>query len=449
MRKITKYHKRIRFTFAVSAVCISFFLMLIFNSVGSFASEANYYEVKIGKETVGTSNSLAKAETALNEARMRLSKEADSIVYVDSAFSIKPVNKAFGKTDSLETLSNAIYNKLEDYTNENYIQAVMISADDYSISVDSIDTAQEVLRAIERTGDPNGEYTVNLSIQKMNDFNKISYSVEDSEAISSQIEAKMASEDITRNAASAALHMLNDIGFVDSMEIRNVYTDKASVFKKEAAVEKALADNGIGIKTVVTENYDEPFDGPVQYVEDEGIYAGREQVVFDGVPGMRNVTARVAYVNGMEIGREIVSQEVFQEPEPMIIATGTLPPPTFVQPIDNAFLSSGFGYRWGTMHLGNDYAGPYGEPIYASAAGTVILAQYSDNGYGIQVVIQHDDHIQTRYAHMSELNCQVGDHVAQYQVIGFEGSTGDSTGPHVHFEIIIDGVAVDPFSMLN
>lgn len=449
MRKITKYHKRIKFTYALSALCISFLLIFMFNSVGSFASEANYYVVKIYGEVVGTSNSKEKAEIALNQARVRMSEEADSIVYLDSAFTIEPLNKAFAKTDDVETLTDAIYEELQYYVNENFIQAIMISADDYSLTVDSIDTAQEVLRAIEKTGDPNGEYTVNLASEKINDFNKISYAVEDSEAISSQIEEKMAKEDVTRIAASAALHTLNDIGFVDSMTIRNVYTDKSSVYYGEEAVEKALQDNGIGIKTVTTENYDEQFDGPIQYVEDESIYSGREVVAYEGVPGTRNVTARVSRVNGVEVGREILTQVVIVEPVSMIVHTGTLPPPTFVMPIDNAYFSSGFGYRWGTMHLGNDYAGEYGAPIYASAAGTVELAEYSDNGYGIQVIIRHDDHTQTRYAHMSELNCKVGDYVAQYQVIGYEGSTGDSTGPHVHFEIIIDGVAVDPLIYLG
>ena len=64
-------------------------------------------------------------------------------------------------------------------------------------------------------------------------------------------------------------------------------------------------------------------------------------------------------------------------------------------------------------------------------------------------MIRHDEHLTTRYAHMSETACEVGQQVSRYEVIGYAGSTGDSTGVHCHFEIMVDGVAVDPFTYLD
>lgn len=122
---------------------------------------------------------------------------------------------------------------------------------------------------------------------------------------------------------------------------------------------------------------------------------------------------------------------------------GIVPSGTFVIPL-NGSLSSGFGWRWGALHKGNDYWCGYGEPIYASCGGVVIEAGWSEWGYGNYVLIQHDDHFVTRYAHMSALNVAAGQYVDQYEVIGFAGETGDAQGVHCHFEILVDGTACDP-----
>lgn len=449
MQKLTKYHKRIKLTYVISAFCCCFLLLFLFNSVGSFAASANYYEVKIAGKVAGYSNSKEKAEEALLMARNKLSQEASSIVFVDSAFSIEAKSKAFAKTDDVETLSESIYNELKEYTDTNYIQAVMLRSGDYYILVDSTMTATAVLRALEKTGDPEDEYTVNLASKKVDNFIEFSYQVEESVSMLQRIEAMMEAEGVSRNAAASALHKTVDIGFVDTLEILNVYTDKNAVFFGNDAVQKALDDSGIEISISTRVNYNEDFYAPAEYVEDENIYEGREETFREAVPGERNVDAIVTMINGKEVGRQILSQTVLSDPVPEIIHTGTLPPPTFVVPLDNCFLSSGFGYRWGSLHAGNDYACSYGEPIYASCPGVVEEVVHSWDGYGNNVVIRHDEHLKTRYAHMSETACEVGQEVSRYEVIGYAGSTGDSTGVHCHFEIIVDGVQVDPFTYLD
>ena len=449
MQKLTKYHKRIKLTFIASAFCCCFLFAFLFNSVGSFAAEANYYEVKIAGEVAGSSNSKEKAEEALKEARAKLSREADSIVYVDSAFSIEAKNKAFAKTNSVEELSENIYAKLKEYADTNFTQAIMLSTGKYYILVDSTITAAEVLRALEKQGDADDEYTVTLSTQKVDTFTEITYQVEESDSMKARIEALMEAEGLSRNAAANQLHKTVDIGFVDSLEIRSVYADKNTVLKGSAAVEQALADNAIGIRISVMANYDEEFYAEAEYWSDDNLYEGRTEVEREAVPGIRNVNAIITSVNGRETGRQVLSQTVITDPVPEIIRTGAMPPPTFVVPLDNCFLSSGFGYRWGALHAGNDYACSYAEPIYASCPGVVEEVIHSWDGYGNNVVIRHDEHLQTRYAHMSETACEVGQQVQRYEVIGYAGSTGDSTGVHCHFEIILDGVQIDPFTYLD
>ena len=98
-------------------------------------------------------------------------------------------------------------------------------------------------------------------------------------------------------------------------------------------------------------------------------------------------------------------------------------------------LTSGYGWRWGRMHRGVDIAAPIGTPVIASSVGTVEFAGWNDGGYGNLVEIRHPDGSLTRYAHNSELLVARGQSVLQGQVIAKIGSTGYSTGPHLHFEI--------------
>lgn len=110
-------------------------------------------------------------------------------------------------------------------------------------------------------------------------------------------------------------------------------------------------------------------------------------------------------------------------------------------------VTSGFGPRWGRMHEGIDIMVSTGTPVRASAAGTVIYAGWL-GGYGLLVVVDHGGGLSTAYAHNSSLASGVGTVVAQGDVISYSGNTGNSTGPHVHFEVRVNGSAVDPMGYL-
>lgn len=111
------------------------------------------------------------------------------------------------------------------------------------------------------------------------------------------------------------------------------------------------------------------------------------------------------------------------------------PPPDWVHPMPDARTTSCFGMRWGALHAGVDLAAPQGTPIRAVGAGTVTHAGWVFGGYGISVVIEHQDGHFTHYAHASQARVSPGDKVEPGDVIALEGSTGDSTGPHLHFEV--------------
>jgi murein DD-endopeptidase MepM/ murein hydrolase activator NlpD len=113
----------------------------------------------------------------------------------------------------------------------------------------------------------------------------------------------------------------------------------------------------------------------------------------------------------------------------------------------NAPITSPFGPRWGRPHEGIDLGAVYGTPIAAAAAGVVIYAGW-EGGYGNLTVIDHGGGLATAYGHQSRIAVSVGQTVSQGEIIGYVGSTGHSTGPHLHFEVRVDGQAVDPLGYL-
>ncbi|MFN3211179.1 MAG: DUF5930 domain-containing protein, partial [Roseovarius sp.] len=116
----------------------------------------------------------------------------------------------------------------------------------------------------------------------------------------------------------------------------------------------------------------------------------------------------------------------------------------FAMPVKSSFrYTSGFGMRWGRMHSGTDFAAPHGTAIYATADGVVTHAGWQ-SGYGRLVKIQHEFGIETRYAHNSTLYVKKGQRVSRGQKISAMGSTGRSTGTHLHYEVRVGGKAVNP-----
>ena len=123
-------------------------------------------------------------------------------------------------------------------------------------------------------------------------------------------------------------------------------------------------------------------------------------------------------------------------------------------PVDSPAFTSSFGMRTHPVlggrraHKGVDLAMPAGSPIYATADGVISRADWY-SGYGLYVAIEHGGELQTRYGHMSRLNVEAGQQVRKGDIIGYVGSTGRSTGPHLHYEVRIAGVAVNPIPYMQ
>ena len=200
--------------------------------------------------------------------------------------------------------------------------------------------------------------------------------------------------------------------------------------------------------------YEEDYEAEVIYIDNDDWYTTETKTLQEPSAGHRKVVAVVTFENDKKVSEEIIKEEVTYEAVPKIVERGTKIPPTYIKPISGGRLSSGFGKRTApkrgasTYHKGVDWATPTGTPVYASCGGTVTKAGWG-SGYGYVVYITHPDGRQTRYAHLSKVLVSAGQTVSQGQKIALSGNTGVSTGPHLHFEILINGSQVNPLNYLN
>ena len=199
---------------------------------------------------------------------------------------------------------------------------------------------------------------------------------------------------------------------------------------------------------------EEIYDEDIIYLDRDDWYNTKTNVVQEPSAGFRKIVARVSYHNDTEVGREIIAEEVVMEAVPKIVERGTKVPPKFIRPINGGRLTSKFGKRSdptkgaSTYHQGVDWAIASGSKVVAAASGTVTKAGWTKSG-GYCVYINHGDGMETRYKHLSKILVKVGQKVSQGQQIAKSGNTGVSTGPHLHFEIRMNGTAVNPLKYVN
>lgn len=199
--------------------------------------------------------------------------------------------------------------------------------------------------------------------------------------------------------------------------------------------------------------YEENYDADVIYIENDDWYTNHSEIRQEPVAGFRKVVADIIYRNDDVEKKNIVYEDIVADAVPKIIERGTQAPPTFLKPISGGRLSSKFGKRKApvkgasTYHKGVDWATPVGTSVVASSGGTVVRAGWG-SGYGYCVYIEHPDGKVTRYGHLSKVLVKTGQEVRQGEKIALSGNTGVSSGPHLHFEILVNGVQVNPLNYL-
>lgn len=221
----------------------------------------------------------------------------------------------------------------------------------------------------------------------------------------------------------------------------------------------------LSVRVQRTETYDEEIPYETEVTKDNTKNKSYSLVTQQGKNGLQTVTASVEYVNGIEQKRDILETTVLEEPVTKKMVQGTITETTYRASyvaatygsgsIDSNFIwpvggSGGYisQYYGNYGHTGLDIAGSYGLPILAVAPGKVVVSGWYYS-YGKCVVIDHGNGVRTLYGHASSLNVSVGDYVSQGQTIALMGSTGNSSGNHLHIEVQINGSTRNPLNYIG
>lgn len=486
---------------ATIAVCLTFAYPLFEKGKENLPK---YYEVTLNGEVIGAVAQEEDAQAALKDARYRIVSEAGTIVYMNPELTMTEKKKLFGTRMKQNELEEIMYTALQDSILAEKQQAYTIKINETVINLASREEVLELLESTKNRFDTNNEFQVQLVENTSDTFNTLTTNIMKPGVSANQRAVVFASEEgVPQEAEETGLEDgLKEIKFEQEIQVVESYVkgeqlttveeaydmitkekeqneiyevqpgDCISIIAEKANVpsSKIYELNGgvtestvlqIGQEIVITVpepeltvlateeiTYEEEYQADTIYIDNDSWYTTEQVIQQQGTAGYREVTALVNTRNGGEVNREIINEKVTTESLPTIIERGTVTPPTYIKPIVGGTLTSYYGQRWGRLHAGIDWGISTGSTIMASCGGQVISAGWN-GGYGYSILLQHADGRQTRYAHLSKILVSPGQYVQQGEKIGLSGNTGNSTGPHLHFEIIINGSTVNPLNYLN
>lgn len=244
---------------------------------------------------------------------------------------------------------------------------------------------------------------------------------------------------------------------VDELEILNPDLDPDKLFPGDKIVVKAFdpeLDVIIELENTVSESI--PFK--IEYQKDNTLYKSQKKIIKEGIEGQKEVVYHITLLNGYQSSLLVTSEKTLKDPVNAVVRIGTKTTVSRGGRINYGVVSGKrISSRYGTrihpitgrkrFHDGLDIAAPHGNSVYAYTDGKVVQAGWN-GGYGLAILIDHGNGLKTRYAHLSKVNVRVGQRVKTGERIGAVGSTGSSTGPHLHFEVIKWGKTTNPLNYI-
>ena len=458
-------------------------LMVIPIQGDSVSSSITYNEVLLNGEVIGAVADPEVVNQAFLNARARIARETEGLVLGNVECSFQKVPRLFGTTLEQSELENVIYDLLKEQVKAAKQKYYLVKVNEFTVYLYGIDEVKALLEAVLKPYDPDGLFEVNVISDTSRELNVFTVEVTPKEELaegdglkaldfSEKVEISEAYVDADRvSKISEAIEAVTketeknqtyEVQPGDTLSViansRGYYVDEVLALNPGLTRDATLhlgdeivisvPEPELSVLTTEQSTYEEDYDAETQYIENDSWYTTQQVVRQEAVPGHHEVTVLTTSKNGTETSQEMVSENVITEPVPEIIEKGTQTPPTYIKPITGGTLTSTFKWRWGRMHKGIDWAVPKGTAVRASCGGTVVSAGWS-GGYGNCITIRHPDGKQTRYGHLSKILVSAGQKVDQGQKIALSGNTGRSTGPHVHFEILVNGTQVNPLKYLE
>lgn len=246
---------------------------------------------------------------------------------------------------------------------------------------------------------------------------------------------------------------ITDISFSQPVNGLSKQIDPKQVMAPDEAAQYVTDELGVDVLVNKAEKALKKMPYETVKKDSEELYIGETKVSEKGQRGEKAVSYAVREVNGERVGRSETREKILDEPVDKLILEGDKELPgvgtgEFTWPADDGYVSSKKGQRWGRAHKGIDIARPETLDIVAADHGTVSKAGAAGT-FGNRVVVDHKNGYETIYAHLSSIDVQVGDKVSPHTKLGDMGTTGRSTGIHLHFELSYDGQDRDPLDYVK
>lgn len=258
------------------------------------------------------------------------------------------------------------------------------------------------------------------------------------------------------NALKLGLKSITSISIENSVKVYKEKVKLNCITDGETAAKTIEGNNELiskfRFKTTGLKETTVPVYPAINIIWSDDVENGQSIVKTPGGEGTKVVTKEITFLNNKVISEKVLEEKIIKKPVDKVIIRGKKnSAAAYVLALDEpsrGAITSNFGERWGRMHYGVDIAANTGTPIYAAMDGVVLCAEW-ESGYGNVIKINHSNGVQTIYGHCSKLFVKTGQTVNKGQKIGEVGSTGNSTGPHLHFEVRVKGKPVNPMSYLS
>lgn len=368
----------------------------------------------------------------------------------DYRFKAEPVTAIGVVVPAGEDISDEIVENLDDVT-----EAVVLTVDGEEVATFATsEDAEKTLDTVLETSKAEGA----VSAEFVNEI-ELSETYVKTEAVQ---DIKEATELLTSYETEPEVYTISDGENLESIseklqiskdELLNRNTSFVeSDFREGLQIVTNRPKKVLSVKSEFKASYTEEIPFETETVEAPELPVGTTDLKKEGENGIVKLKCESAEIDGVRTEQHITDEVVTKYPVNRVELVGTKPrgnaTGTYATPV-SGIITSNFGYRWGCHHNGVDVGASTGTPIYAADGGTVISSGDAGDGYGIKVVIDHGNGNRTLYAHASEAVASVGDKVEKGELIAKVGSTGNSTGPHLHFELILNGTAVDPLNYVS
>lgn len=440
--------KRIKILFA-----LSFCLFVIKPNSTVFAESQSMnlkiiYHVIVDGEHIGTVKDKGIIESIINQKLNQYDNELDQFDLIPSKeisyipeYTVRPISDDQNTADWIKK------------NIEIAVNATKLSFGKVSIFVKDKQEAENVLELLKEKYIPKTEGTINSSEIEVS-FSLQPTITEAKAAFKKILPVKEAVNYITKGTLEEKKHM------VQSGEVLGTIAEKYNLstttilqlnptVKEETLLQigqelivtdyTPLVDVIVKERTTVLEAI--PYE--IETISNDQMFKGDKKVKQEGMNGEKTVEYIVTMQNGQVVSKEKINETIIKEPIKKVVIKGTKTVPSrgsgrFAFPTIGGYISSETGPRWGRMHKGTDIARPRNLSILAADNGIVTFAGW-DGGYGNKIVINHNNGFKTIYAHLRSIDVKVGQTVARGSTIGIMGTTGNSTGVHLHIELYKNG----------